>query len=58
VAVRPHGVDAPEAGRDFGSRAEQAASELAFGKALTVRPRDTDRDGRTVTLVAPQTIVR
>jgi endonuclease YncB( thermonuclease family) len=32
----------------FGSRAKQAASELAFGKQVTIRPIDTDRYGRTV----------
>ena len=46
--VRLCGIDAPETGQDFGSRAKQAASELAFGKTVTIRPRDTDRYGRTV----------
>ena len=48
VKVRLHGIDAPETGQDFGSRAKQAASELAFGKEVTVRPVETDRYGRTV----------
>src|SRR5262249_42158480 len=48
VRVRLHGIDAPETGQDFGSRAKQAASELAFGKEVTVRPVETDRYGRTV----------
>ena len=30
VKVRLHGIDAPETGQDFGSRAKQAASDLAF----------------------------
>ena len=46
--IRLWGIDAPETGQDFGSRAKQAASELAFGKQVTIRPRDTDRYGRTV----------
>jgi endonuclease YncB( thermonuclease family) len=46
--IRLWGIDAPETGQDFGSRAKQAASELAFGKTVTIRPRDTDRYGRTV----------
>src|SRR6516162_2877799 len=46
--IRLWGIDAPETGQDFGSRAEQAASALAFGKQVTIRPRDTDRYGRTV----------
>jgi endonuclease YncB( thermonuclease family) len=48
IRIRLHGIDAPESGQDFGSRAKQAASDLAFGKLVTVRPRDTDRYGRTV----------
>src|SRR4051812_6132878 len=48
VKVRLHGIDAPEAGQDFGSRAKQAASDLAFGKSVTIRTRDTDRYGRLV----------
>jgi endonuclease YncB( thermonuclease family) len=51
IKVRLHGVDAPEAGQDFGSRAKQAASGLAFGKEVTVHPVDTDRYGRTVAVV-------
>jgi endonuclease YncB( thermonuclease family) len=46
--IRLHGIDAPEMGQDFGSRAKQAASSLAIGKTVTIRPRDTDRHGRTV----------
>jgi micrococcal nuclease len=46
--IRLWGIDAPETGQDFGSRAKQAASELAFGKQVTIRPLDTDRYGRTV----------
>jgi endonuclease YncB( thermonuclease family) len=48
VKIRLHGIDAPETGQDFGSRAKQAASELAFGKEVTVRPMEKDRYGRTV----------
>jgi endonuclease YncB( thermonuclease family) len=46
--IRLWGIDAPETGQDFGSRAKQAASVLAFGKTVTVRPVDRDRYGRTV----------
>jgi len=48
VKVRLHGIDAPETGQDFGSRSKQAASELAFGKQVTVREMDRDRYGRIV----------
>lgn len=48
VKVRLHGIDAPETGQDFGSRAKQIASEMAFGKQVTVREVGRDRYGRTV----------
>jgi micrococcal nuclease len=48
VKIRLHGIDAPESGQDFGSRAKQAASDLAFGKTVTIRERAKDRYGRTV----------
>src|SRR3954467_11635776 len=51
VKIRLHGIDAPETGQDFGSRAKQAASDLAFGQTVTIRERDTDRYGRTVAVV-------
>ncbi len=48
VRIRLHGIDAPETGQEYGSRAKQLASSLAFGEAVEVRVRDTDRYGRTV----------
>jgi endonuclease YncB( thermonuclease family) len=48
VRIRLHGIDVPESGQDFGSRTKPLASELALGKTVTVRVRDTDRYGRTV----------
>jgi endonuclease YncB( thermonuclease family) len=48
VKIRLHGIDAPEAGQDFSTRSKQAASELAFGKSVTIARRDTDRYGRMV----------
>ena len=48
VKIRLWGIDTPETGQDFGSRAKQAASELAFGKTVKILPRDTNRYGRTV----------
>jgi hypothetical protein len=52
VKLRLHGIDAPEAGQDFGARAKAAAAELAFGKVVTVRPLGTDRyrRGRVVAM--------
>jgi micrococcal nuclease len=46
--LRLHGIDAPERGQPYGSRAKQYASELAFGKVVTVEPVDRDQNGRLV----------
>ena len=48
IKVRLNGIDCPEMGQDFGSRAKSVASELAFGKVVTVHPSWKDRYGRTV----------
>ena len=48
VKIRLAGIDAPESGQDFGTRAKQAASDLAFGKTVTIIEREKDRYGRTV----------
>jgi micrococcal nuclease len=48
LKIRLSGIDAPESGQDFGTRAKQAASSMAFGKTVTLIERDTDRYGRTV----------
>jgi endonuclease YncB( thermonuclease family) len=48
VKIRLRGIDCPETGQDFGSRAKSVTSELAFGKVVTVHPRRKDRYGRTV----------
>jgi endonuclease YncB( thermonuclease family) len=48
VKARLSGIDCPETGQDFGSRAKAATSELAFGKVVTVRQQGHDRYGRIV----------
>ena len=48
VRSRPYGVDPPGTGQDFGSRAKQFTSGLAFGKVVKVVPRDRGRYGRPV----------
>jgi micrococcal nuclease len=48
VKVRLHGVDCPEQHQDFGMRAKQLTSELAFGKVVEVRIVNRDKYGRTV----------
>jgi endonuclease YncB( thermonuclease family) len=49
--VRLHGVDTPEDGQPFGSRAKQFTSTLAFGKEVRADILDTDHYGRLVALV-------
>jgi micrococcal nuclease len=48
VKIRLHGIDCPESGQDFGSRAKSLTSELAFGRVVKVRERGTDRYRRVV----------
>lgn len=52
VKIRLYGVDAPELSQDFGSRARQALSSLAYGRQVEVlEPTAHDRYGRTVARV-------
>lgn len=48
VRVRLNGIDCPETGQDFGSRAKSVTSSLAFGQVVKVIPKETDRYGRIV----------
>ena len=48
VKVRLAGIDCPEKGQPFGTRAERFTSDLAFGKEVTVGVKTTDRYGRIV----------
>lgn len=48
IRVRLYGIDCPEKRQAFGQKAKQFTSELAFGRTVTVREKDTDRYGRTV----------
>lgn len=48
IRIRLWGIDSPESGQDFGQRAKQAASDLAFGKEVAIQVRSKDRFGRTV----------
>jgi endonuclease YncB( thermonuclease family) len=51
VKVRLHGIDCPEKGQPYGTKAKQYTSEMAFGKEVTVQVKDTDRYGRIVSEV-------
>lgn len=46
--VRLNGIDCPEKGQAYGTRAKQAASALVFGKEVTVRTHGMDKYGRTI----------
>jgi micrococcal nuclease len=46
--IRLNGIDAPELGQAFGTRARQFLSALVFGKTVTVRVVDVDRYRREV----------
>jgi endonuclease YncB( thermonuclease family) len=51
LRVRIAFIDAPEIHQDFGYRAKQAMSAMAFGKEVELRPHAIDRYGRTVAVV-------
>ncbi len=48
IRVRLYGIDCPERRQPFGKRAKQFASELAFGKTVTLIEHGRDRYGRLV----------
>ena len=43
-----NGIDGPEKGQAFGTRAKQPASELVFGEQVTFQPFGKDKYGRTI----------
>jgi endonuclease YncB( thermonuclease family) len=51
VKIRLDGIDSPETGQDFGTRAKSFTSEIAFGKVVIVRPVGIDRYRRTIAVV-------
>ena len=46
--IRLHGIDTPESGQPFGTKAKQFVLDIAALKQATVEVKDTDRYGRTV----------
>ena len=54
VRIRLEGIDCPERGQDFGSRAKQFTSGLVFGKTVNVKVKEPDRYGRLVARVIAQ----
>jgi len=48
IKVRLTGIDTPERGQPFGTKAKQALSGQVFGKDVTVNSSGEDRYGRTL----------
>ena len=46
--IRLSGIDCPEKGQAYGTKAKQATSDLVFGKEVTVETHGTDKYGRTI----------
>ena len=49
--IRLHGIDCPEKGQAYGTRAKQAASELVLGGEVTLQTYGHDKYGRTLAAV-------
>lgn len=46
--IRLSGIDCPEKGQAYGTKAKQATSALVFGKEVTLETHGTDKYGRTI----------
>src|SRR5438477_9778887 len=46
--IRLSGIDCPEKGQAYGKRVKHAASDLAFGKEVTLQTHGLDKYGRTL----------
>jgi len=46
--IRLNGIDCPEKGQAYGKKAKQAASQLVFGKEVTLKTYGHDKYGRTI----------
>jgi endonuclease YncB( thermonuclease family) len=46
--IRLNGIDCPEKGQPFGNNAKHAASDLAFGKEVTVQTFGKEKYTRTI----------
>lgn len=51
IKIRLDGVDCPESGQDFGSKAKRFTSDLVFQKEVLVKVKELDKYGRTVARV-------
>lgn len=48
VKVRLAGIDAPEAGQEFGQKSKEALAAMVAGKIVIITEEGTDRYGRTI----------
>jgi endonuclease YncB( thermonuclease family) len=46
--IRLNGIDCPEKGQAYGQKAKHAASDLAFGKEVTIQTHGHDKYKRTI----------
>jgi micrococcal nuclease len=46
--IRLNGIDCPEKGQAFGSRAKLATADMIFGKEITLKTHGRDKYGRTI----------
>ncbi|UZJ39990.1 thermonuclease family protein [Prosthecochloris sp. SCSIO W1102] len=46
--IRLHGIDCPEQGQDYGTKAKQFTSSMAYGKSVSIKRMGKDRYGRTI----------
>jgi micrococcal nuclease len=51
IKIRLFGIDCPEKGQAFGTKAKQFTSGMVFRRIVQIRPVDQDRYGRTVAWV-------
>ena len=51
MKIRLEGIDTPERGQDFATRAKQFTSGRVFGKQVHILPKEKDRYGRLVARV-------
>jgi len=54
--IRLSGIDCPEKGQAYSNRAKQAASELIYGKGVTLQTFGKDKYGRTIAVLASKAI--
>ncbi len=52
VKIRLYGIDTPENGQAYGNKAKKFTASLTAGKEVSVKVYDTDRYGRSVSVIS------